>query len=223
VTEKTKGFCPTCRREQNTEIIAHHKLREYAPDDDGIFVQNDHFILKCGGCDTVFHRHDSAFSEDYDSRTGGLKVDTEYWPAQSKRDRPDWLNVDFMSVDQLLYKLTSSIYTALDHDLTVLAAIGTRTTFDRASELLGIDTGKPFAKKLDDLVSAGQIGTTERDNLAILVDAGSAAAHRAWEPSAKELDTMMAILEHFLYRAFVIDAEARKLKVPARPARKKTP
>jgi hypothetical protein len=221
MADKKKGFCPTCLREQNTEILGHHRHRQYAPDDDSVFVQKDHYILKCGGCDTVFHRKDSAFSEDYDSRTGDLEVDVQYWPAQSKRDRPEWLDLDFMTADMLLYKLTGSIYTALDHDLTVLAAIGMRTTFDRASELLGIGPAKPFEKKLADLVAAGQIGDTERRNLATLVDAGSAAAHRGWEPSKKELDTMMSILEHFLYRAFVIDAEAKKLKVPARPGRKK--
>ncbi|MGY4456133.1 hypothetical protein ACVWYI_000093 [Bradyrhizobium sp. LB13.1] len=34
---------------------------------------------------------------------------------------------------------------------------------------------------------------------------------------------MMTILEHFLYRAFILDAEAQKLKVPGRLATKKTP
>ncbi|MBR1193257.1 DUF4145 domain-containing protein [Bradyrhizobium sp. AUGA SZCCT0160] len=213
---ETKGFCPTCRREQNSEIIAHHSLRNFVSGDEGGYIQNDHFILKCGGCDTVFHRRDTAFSEVWD------KVDKQYWPAQSKRDRPEWFGANIIAVDRLLYKLAGSVYTALDHDLTVLAATGMRTTFDRASELLGIDPDKPFTKKLDDLVTKGKIGVTERSNLNVLVDAGSAAAHRAWEPSIKELDTMMAILEHFLYRAFVIDEQVKALKVPPRPAKNKS-
>lgn len=219
MAEKIKGFCPTCIRPQNATVLARHKSLEYAPDDDSIFVQHDHYILKCGGCDTIFHRKDSAFSEDLDDE-GRPKVETEYWPSESKRERPDWLGVDFLAIDHLLYKLTNSIYTALDHDLPVLAAIGMRTTFDRASELLGIDTEKPFTKKLDELVATGKIGTSERENLAVLVDAGSAAAHRAWEPKKAELDTMMTILEHFLYRAFIIDAQAKTLKVPTRRSKK---
>jgi hypothetical protein len=219
LAEKIKGFCPTCLRAQNATVLARHKNREFAPDDDSIFVQHDHYILKCGGCDTIFHRHDSAFSEDTED-DGRPRVETEYWPSESKRERPDWLGVDLMAADQLLYKLTISIYTALDHDLPVLAAIGMRTAFDRASELLGIDTEKPFNKKLDELVASGKVGTSERANLAALVEAGSAAAHRAWEPSKAELDTMMTILEHFLYRAFIIDHQAKTLKVPARKPRK---
>jgi len=93
--------------------------------------------------------------------------------------------------------MTGSIYTALDHDLTVLAATGMRTTFDRASELLGIDPGKPFAKKLDDLVLAGQIGTTERNTSQFLSTPERRGAS-SMGAEQTELDTMMAILEHFL-------------------------
>ncbi|MGY4456132.1 hypothetical protein [Bradyrhizobium sp. LB13.1] len=161
MAEEIKGFCPTCLREQNATILARHRNREFSPDDDSIFVQNDHYILKCGGCDTIFHRHDSAFSEDTDDH-GIPKADVQYWPSESKRERPDWLGVDFIAADHILYKLTIGIYTALDHDLTVLAAIGMRTAFDRASELLGIDPGKPFTKKLDEMVAIGKIGASER-------------------------------------------------------------
>jgi hypothetical protein len=39
--------------------------------------------------------------------------------------------------------------------------------FDRASELIGIDTNNSFARKLDQLNKDGHIGATERDRLAV--------------------------------------------------------
>lgn len=48
--------------------------------------------------------------------------------------------------------------------------------------------------------------------LAVLIDAGSAAAHRAWRPSHKELDAMMTILEGFLHRSILLDDVAHRLK-----------
>src|SRR5207302_10452998 len=118
-----------------------------------------------------------------------------------------------------------SVYSALEHDLSVLAAIGIRTVFDRASELLGIAPSRTFGEKLSGLVDLGKIGVEQRETLAILTDAGSAAAHRGWRPSSEELDTMMTVIEMFLHNAFVIGDAVTKLKarVPekSRTARKK--
>jgi hypothetical protein len=87
-----------------------------------------------------------------------------------------------------LEDLLTSVYTALDNDLRVLAAIGLRTAFDRASELLSVDPEKTFADKLSQLMANGDIGSTEKESLDVLTDAGGAAAHRGWKPNPKQLD-----------------------------------
>jgi hypothetical protein len=113
------------------------------------------------------------------------------------------------------------MYAALNNDLRVLAAIGARTTFDRSSEILGVDAKQKFDLKLNALVTIGKIGKDERDILNVLVDAGSAAAHRAWRPTPKEVNMMMDVVESFLYRAFVLGDGIHKLKaaVPPKPGR----
>lgn len=148
--------------------------------------------------------------------------DITQWPPQSTRKSPDWAN-ELGLVDSDLKRLFYDIYTALDNDLGVLAAIGIRTVFDRASELLGVDPAKNFAEKISDLKTAGKIGSSEGDILTTLADAGSAAAHRGWRPNWSELATMAGVIESFLYRAFVIPAEATKLakSIPPKPKRKK--
>ncbi|OAN78206.1 hypothetical protein A8B82_10710 [Sulfitobacter sp. EhC04] len=91
-----------------------------------------------------------------------------------------------------------------------------RTTFDRAAELLGINPGLSFEQKLAELKSVGFIVETERNVLAVLIDAGSAAAHRGWEPTAKQLEAMVTLLESFLHRSFLMEeiSEDLRAKVP---------
>ena len=105
--------------------------------------------------------------------------------------------------------------------MEVLTAIGIRTVFDRASELLGVDPNKTFADKLFELVQCGKIGCDEKETLKILTDAGSAAAHRGWKPEPEQLDTMMNIIEAFIYRAFILHAAAKRLQdnVPGKNAK----
>jgi hypothetical protein len=68
--------------------------------------------------------------------------------------------------------LLDSTYKALEHELGVLAAIGMRVVFERASELIGVEASKSFAKKLDQLRADGHIGAAERERLEVLTDVG---------------------------------------------------
>jgi hypothetical protein len=95
------------------------------------------------------------------------------------------------------------------------------TVFDCSSEELGIDPGLTFDKKLAELQAKGKISVDERDTLRVLVDAGSAAAHRGWRPEIEELNTMMDVVETFLHRTFTLDDGIKKLKA-AVPARSKS-
>jgi hypothetical protein len=101
----------------------------------------------------------------------------------------------------------------------VLAAIGVRTAFDRATESLGIDPSLSFADKLKKTESAGHVGKNEKDALAVLVDAGSAAAHRGWRPTHDDLTAMINALESFLQREFVTNRRLAAIKssVPPKP------
>jgi hypothetical protein len=180
-------------------------------------------ILQCGGCKSIYFQEIYVFSEDYDYGYQGEISYNEritYYPSPAKRSRPEWLH---RSIDNSLYDLLDETYNALNVDARVLAATGARTVFDRASELLGIDPALTFKEKLDLLHTNGHIGASERGNLDLLTDAGSAAAHRGWKPTINQLNTVMSIVEAFIYRAFVLDDEVKKLKsqIPPRQRREK--
>src|SRR5262249_11815942 len=105
-----------------------------------------------------------------------------YWPVPSKRKPPDWV-IELLSEDSVLYDLVTETYAALNNDAPVLAAVGLRTVFDRASEKMGVDPALSFAEKLDALERMGKMGRSERGTLEPLTDAGGAAAHRGWKPT----------------------------------------
>ena len=141
-------------------------------------------ILECCGCERIYFRRDYWFSE-WDTQgehpitgepTLELGVQTNYWSAPVTRKRPTWLG-SVADADRVLGNLLDEMYSALDNDLRVLAAIAARTIFDRASELLGIDPAGTFKEKLNSLGANGKISIDEESTLEILVDAGSAASH----------------------------------------------
>jgi hypothetical protein len=227
--ETIKGHCPNCGPERNAYLHGKHTV-DWSENNSPVSSSDTGMILECCGCGKVFFRRDFWFSEWEDiqdnpytgqpERVGG--VETTYWPSAAHRKPPEWLQ-KISKADKTLGKLLIEMYAALNNDLRVLAAIGARTAFDRSSELLHIDPALPFNEKLDELLSIGKIGKDERGTLEVLVDAGSAAAHRGWTPKATELNTMMVIVEAFLYRAFILDDRLQKLKaaVPPKPTRKK--
>lgn len=190
------------------------------------------YILKCQGCDFVFAMSASSNSEDYHSyydEYGLEKSDYvktyQYLPAISKRSKPDWLTpigiegVDSVELDQILLE----IYGALNQDLKSLAAVGIRTAFDISAEALGIDPSISFAAKLDGLVSSGKIDQLNRNRLEGLVEAGSASAHRGWQPETAELYVLMDVLEHFIESTFVLPRRQASLDERLRKVRNRVP
>ncbi|MDW9408154.1 DUF4145 domain-containing protein [Sinorhizobium meliloti] len=226
IGDRVKGHCPSCGPDRWAIIRGCYTKHE---SDDHVWYSVDHRILQCPACDEVYHQTDSTFSEDFDIVEHPVTGDPEWiqlhkfehWPPPAKRKRPDWLT-RLPTIDTELYKLMDEFYSALEMQLSVLAAIGIRTTFDRGAELLGIDPGRTFRAKLDDLRDQGFIGETERDSLQLMTEAGNASAHRGWRPTDEQLETMLQLIESFIHRNFILRHDVSNLRgaIPARPQRR---
>lgn len=226
-----KGDCPKCGPKRNALIVGEHRTSFEDPAS-GVWGNTDYRILVCRGCDEPYFQREEVFSEDVDHQQNPITGEWEaylpsliaYWPSPSKRERPAWFD-ELPLIDTTLSQLMNDVYTCLNYDIRIPAAIAARTCFDRATELLGIEPSEPFAKKLILLAKQGKISSDEIISLGALTDAGNAAAHRGWRPNTNELDTMMSILEAFLHRSFVLAkaANALKLKIPAKPKRSPKP
>ncbi len=216
-TRQIKSHCPNCGPGRYANVIASHEASDH-DEETGIWAKTTSYILECGGCKTVFFQEDAICSEDFGP--DGPEKRITYYPAPVKREPPGWFH--WLDLEPGLYNLLNETYNALDVDARVLSATGARTIFDRASELLKIDPALTFKEKLNQLQSKGHISASERTHLDILTDAGSAAAHRGWKPTAEQLNTVMAIVEAFIHRKFVLEAEVKRLKpqIPRRQRRR---
>jgi hypothetical protein len=220
IGDTKKAYCGKCNGERNCEIKGFHT--ESGSEGDGDFFWTmTWYLLVCKGCDFAFAQTVSTDSESYDD---SYDYDGEHvreytetigtWPAKSKRARPDWFkhfHIEGHLIDTFaLSSALNELYRALDAELLVLSSIGIRTAFDVASETLGIDANLPFAKKLDALVSSGKILASQKQKLEVLVEAGSASAHRGWKPDSDHVDVQMDILEEFIFNCFVLPTREKK-------------
>ena len=218
-----KAECSKCGGTRNCDIRGEH-TDGYS--DKHSWGQTVWYILECRGCENVFvetvatNSEDYSFDYAYDGSDDAIMIMDEtvrYWPSLSQRKKPEWMSengIDAQNVDALDAALIE-LYGALDTDLRMLAAIGIRTAYDIASELLGIEPTLGFAEKLDALVEGNHIGPLDKDRLETMVDAGSASVHRGWRPEPADLKTMMDVLEHFIHEAFVAPARRKKLNEEA--------
>ena len=222
--EKRRGHCPKCGPDRWSTVKSQHD--ENWEDPNGASGGAIYRMLQCQGCDSIYFTKIDHCSEweDTDFETGersGGSI-SHYWPAPMLRKRPEWLNTYNWPAEFELVRLLTDVYTALDHQLNVLVAIGARTIFDQATALLGVDPALKFIEKLDILRNDGKIGGDEHRILSVVTDAGNAAAHRGWQPNADQLDVILSTIEAFLYRSFVLGNAANELKlsVPQQQRRK---
>jgi hypothetical protein len=74
------------------------------------------------------------------------------------------------------------------------------------------------------LKELGFVGETEAADLAVVTNAGSAAAHRGWRPEPEEFERLLSTLERFLERTIVNRKSVAGIAIPSahpRPKRSK--
>ncbi|MYH17024.1 MAG: hypothetical protein F4149_17810 [Gammaproteobacteria bacterium] len=205
--------CNQCGGERRSFVRGSHKVDDNDGDVSwGVTME----ILECRGCGELSARRRAWFSEwenvVEDPATGRLvrqmpeKVDC--WPARRARARPAWQD---RLPDENLRQVMEEVYVAIDHDLAVLAAIGTRTLLDRAMTLKVGDQHGGFRGKLDAMVAEGHMGEHEKGKFLVIVDVGSAAAHRGHVPDASALNGVLTAVEALLYRLFVEPKEVQAM------------
>ena len=108
--------------------------------------------------------------------------------------------------------LMNEIYAAVKAGTFALPAMGIRAVVDVISrEVQQADIGS-FRKKLDGLRDSGHLTPAQHDSLEAVVDAGNAAAHRGFAPSAEALGSMLIAVEHLLHVIYVMPESTRLLR-----------
>ena len=232
-----KAHCPSCDGSRNCKIEGHYQ-KVFGEELVGFWTNN--FLLVCQGCETVFFQTVEYCSENYDETTdfngrpNGIRYipTTKTWPSPLKRLIPERFKKYRVHIydnySKLLGRMLEEVYEAYDKDLLILASVGIRTCFDIVSTSLSIDPNLSFAKKLEKLRDDGYVTQEEMDNLAVLVEAGNASAHRGWFPNTQDVRILLNILENFIENTIIKPIETKMLeetvatikeKIPPRPPR----
>lgn len=231
-TPTVKAHCPECDASRTCNVHGTTATKWDWESRDGQHSANggaDHSLLQCRGCETVFYLQSSWDADDVDEwyepdgTIGGDYARTlTTYPKPESKTKPQWFSA-IQDIDQQLAQILDETYRAFDAELLILATVGIRTAIDRATELLKIDPSKSFEAKLDELQTGGWIGDTEKQILEVVIDAGSAAAHRGWSPDEEEAGQLITVMEVFLQKAFIVEKKALGLKasIPAKPVRAK--
>lgn len=98
--------------------------------------------------------------------------------------------------------------------------MGTRAIVDVVlTDKLG-DAGG-FGQKLKKAKDEGWITESHFKVLDAAIEAGNAAAHRAYKPDIKQLNLVLDIVEHLIQSLHVLEASAQRIsaKTPPRPPR----
>lgn len=231
-----KAHCPFCDGSRNCRVEGHFKKTE---SDGEVDFWTDYYLLVCQGCNSIFFQIEHRNSKEVHS---GLDFNGRYfhkyistiktWPSPPKRKIPERYEKYrvhiFDNYSALLGHMLCEVYEAYDNDLLILASGGIRTCFDIVSTSLGIDPNLSFAKKLEKLRDDGYVTQEEMDNLAVLVEAGNASAHRGWFPNTQDVRILLNILENFIENTIIKPLETKilvetaatiKEKLPSRPPR----
>lgn len=197
VGDIVRVHCNACLQNTRHSIVAAFE-REIEEHDGSVLAEIAYEVVQCAGCDEVaFREHGHYTGHEFD----------DLYPPRISRRRPLWSYL----LPSGMKDLVEEIYVALHSGSSQLALMGIRALFDLlALEHVG-DVGS-FAKKIEALQNKGVISAKNRDGLAAIIDAGSAAAHRGYQPALAQLGEVMDILENVLQSVYALDGAATRIK-----------
>ncbi len=213
----TTSYCRSCGGMKNHGIIA--SAAKTSDADSPVLFRTTFDLLKCLGCDAISVRRDEYCDDPaivYPTEGCGEYVDDsngrhdfDYWPSVEKRPLPEWL---WELKDSTLRETLLETYKAFNEGLPILAAAGSRIVFDLLANLLLKRDAGSFAQKLDAMHQEGHISLLQKETLSSVVDAGSAAQHRAHKVAHHDLILILAILESLIHQTILADAKAADLR-----------
>jgi hypothetical protein len=210
-----KAHCNEYGDARNHDIIAiERKEYEYEDDfDDRVWECFDCYeMLMCRGCEAIQLKHTR-------KHAGDNQPAAQYYPPRISRRAPAWLNgLDLLHLPMNLFPLLSEVYTAVENNLHCLSAMGIRAALELVMRNK-VGEQNTFGALVDEFQKAGYLSTRQAGSLGSILEAGHAATHRAWEPTDKDIDTLLDITEAVIATAYLHERRAQALEagLPKRP------
>ena len=215
------SFCNACGRVTDHDVVWERSAATTDPDDN--VMETRDLAIRCRGCGECAIRKEQRLL-GYGAEEPGEEdlVEVTYSPARLWRRAPDWL-ASVQEFDPDLRALLDEVYSATNDGQVRLLSMGVRSVLDHAMiRILGGDVGS-FEAKLDRMVEQRHLTQKQRQNLSIVIDAGSASTHRGFKPPRVLLDEMLTVMESIIRDHYVTGPmlETAKAMIPPRPPRRR--
>jgi hypothetical protein len=218
INSVVKAHCNKCGGSRNHDIL-YIKKTEYEYDDDfddRIWECFDSYeLLRCCGCEAIQLKYTYKHAGDNQPRA-------QHYPPRISRRAPAWLNgFDLLNLPINLFPLLSEVYTAVENNLRCLAAMGIRAVLELVMRN-NVGEQATFTALVDKFQNAGHLSTRQAHSLNSILEAGHAATHRAWEPTDKDITTLLDITEAVIATTYLHEKAAQALEagLPSRPKRR---
>lgn len=218
-----RSFCNSCMQITYHELVDSKKIDNKIPD--GSVTSTIFVILSCCGCKEPSIRKESWIFDhlpDSDRNSDGFLSGVVFTPPRLWRRPPQWLT-QLETIDRDLKDLLDEVYSTTNDQQIRLLSMGVRAVLEHIMiKILEGDVGG-FEQKLQDMVAKDHLTERQRENLSIVIDAGSASAHRGYRPSRPLIEEIVNIMENIVREHYITGpmlAHA-KTKIPPKPLPRK--
>jgi hypothetical protein len=204
----TQAHCNTCGQLTNHDIIAE---RDTGPEDGSYIYKFE--MLECRGCESVSMRKSAGEPE--------RELEISSYPPALDRRTPEWVSPLSLFTDPhvspQIILLMREVYTAIQNGSYRLATMGVRAVLE-IMMIEKIGDRRTFKEKVDAFQQAGYLSLRQAMNLHSILDAGHAAIHRGWDPTDKDVGTLLDITESIIATVYLHEDLVRHLddEVPKR-------
>lgn len=206
--EKRKCRCNKCgQATEHVVLYSSPSIGESLPVPGGQDVEwsTTYSTVQCCGCKDISFE-EFFWCSEYD------EPQVTYYPPRVSRKRPTWFN----QLPTEYFPLLDEIYSALHAGNRILAMMGARAILDVFITNKVGDRGD-FANGLNALVEENYLARVNREVIEVAINAGNAAAHRAYNPPSEIMNDVMDIVENLIQHDALVSSTGRwKNKVPKR-------
>jgi len=214
-----RSTCNICGHETDHDVL--HQENTSVEDPSGGWLVTRQYALSCRGChDRHLRAEERYFHVPTELDDDEVTPTVTFQPPRLWRRAPDWID-QLDEVDADLGDLLKEIYSATNDGQTKLLYMGIRTALDHLmSRMLGGDIGG-FEQKLSAMVTQGHLTATQKQNLEIVIDAGSASSHRGYRPPRELIKSMLVTMEGLIQNYYITGPmlQTARAQIPPRPPR----
>lgn len=205
-TNRVVVHCNKCSGERQHEVLHFERVpwQEEIPGHYTVEGCNSYELVKCCGCHNVSLWHQSWFSEIEDEN-GRPIITTKIYPPAIYGREPKWLQTLFRYFPDdgdFITDLMKDIYVALTNQSPRLALMGVRALLEQVM-IDKVDDQGSFKRNITQFEARGFVTAKQREILEVVIEAGHAVTHRAFKPTMRDVDNVIAITENIIESTYV--------------------